>query len=68
MNTESTLSTAELSEIVKAKPESIRVRLCTTGSYYGVKPLKLPNGRLLWPGNALEIISNYHQRGNAGAQ
>jgi hypothetical protein len=31
------------------KPGSVRSRYCRTGSYFGVKPNKLPNGRLLWP-------------------
>lgn len=31
------------------KPESVISRLCRTGSYFGVRPVKLENGRLLWP-------------------
>ena len=31
------------------KGASVRSRLCREGSYFGVKPHKLPNGRLLWP-------------------
>jgi hypothetical protein len=31
------------------KPESVVSRLCRTGSYFGVRPVKLGNGRLLWP-------------------
>ena len=31
------------------KPESVLSRLCRTGSYFGVRPHKLANGRLLWP-------------------
>ena len=31
------------------KPQSIRVQLCRTGSYFGIRPSKLPNGRLAWP-------------------
>lgn len=35
---------------------SIHRRVCLTGSYFGVKPTKLPNGRLLWPDDAIEQL------------
>ena len=32
------------------KPGSVRSRYCREGSYFGIRPHKLPNGRrLLWP-------------------
>jgi hypothetical protein len=31
------------------KPQSVRARYCRTGSYFGVVPRKLRNGRLKWP-------------------
>jgi hypothetical protein len=31
------------------KPQSVRARLCRYGSYFGVRPKKLQNGRLVWP-------------------
>jgi hypothetical protein len=31
------------------KAGSVRSRYCREGSYFGVKPHKLANGRLLWP-------------------
>jgi len=34
------------------KPESVIARLCRTGSYFGITPDKLPNGRLSWPDKA----------------
>ncbi len=43
------ISTETLSKELQIKPNSIRVRLCRTGSYFGLRPKKLPNGRLLWP-------------------
>lgn len=48
---------AELGEAEKAigmKSESIRVRLCKAGSFHGIKPKKLPNGRLAWPDDAVQ--------------
>lgn len=29
--------------------QSVRARLCRTGSYFGVRPVKLANGRLAFP-------------------
>ena len=52
------ITTDDLAAQCGVKPESIRVRLCRTGSYFGVKPVKLPNGRLMWPGNAREQMMN----------
>lgn len=31
------------------KPQSVVTRLCRFGHYFGVRPDKLPNGRLAWP-------------------
>jgi hypothetical protein len=31
------------------KPGTVIKRLCTTGSYHGVRPIKLASGRLDWP-------------------
>lgn len=43
------ISTEELAAGCAVKPASIRVRLCRVGHYFGLRPDKLPNGRLLWP-------------------
>lgn len=53
----SRLSTEALAEELLVKPASIRVRLCRTGSYFGLVPTKLPNGRLSWPGDAYEKLT-----------
>lgn len=29
--------------------QSVRARICRTGSYFGVRPIKLANGRLAFP-------------------
>ncbi|KAF3461263.1 hypothetical protein GO287_02042 [Ralstonia solanacearum] len=31
------------------RPQTPRKQYCLTGSYFGVVPTKLANGRLLWP-------------------
>ncbi len=43
------LTTAEFSKQYLVKPQTVLKRLCETGSYFGVVPTKLPNGRLAWP-------------------
>lgn len=53
------ISTADLARQALTKPNTIRVRLCETGSFYGIRPLKLPNGRLLWPADSLERLAAY---------
>ncbi len=50
------LSTEDFATSIGLRPESIRVHLCRRGSYYGIRPAKLPNGRLLWPGDAVERL------------
>lgn len=62
MNTQATqtttsgITTESLANSLGGKPSSIRVRLCETGSYFGIKPHKLPNGRLLWPADAVQQL------------
>lgn len=52
-------STKAFSAQLGIKQESIHARLSQFGSYYGVIPTKLPNGRLAWPaGDALEIVKH----------
>ena len=42
-------STAEFAAQNLVKPQSVRKQYCLKGSYFGVRPQKLPNGRLCWP-------------------
>ena len=49
-------TTQALAQKLGIQPQSIRARLCRTGSYFGVRPTKAPNGRLLWPPNAYAKI------------
>lgn len=43
------VSTDEFAAHNLVKPQSVRKRFSQTGEYFGVRPTKLPNGRLLWP-------------------
>ena len=38
------------------KPQTVRKRYAATGSYHGVRPLRLPNRRLLWPVDSIDSL------------
>jgi hypothetical protein len=42
------LITEELAAALRIVPQTIRAGLCRNGHYLGLRPTKLPNGRLLW--------------------
>ena len=50
------LTTKDLARAVGMVPDSIRVRLCRTGSFYGLRPQRMPNGRLIWPADSVERL------------
>lgn len=43
------LSTEQFASLNQVKSQTVRARLCRAGSYFGVMPLALANGRLAWP-------------------
>ena len=43
------LSAEQFAALNQVKAQSVRARLCRTGSYFGTVPKKLANGRLAWP-------------------
>lgn len=47
----------KFAEIIGINPTSIHRRVCLTGSFYGLRPQKLPNGRLLWPDDAVDQLT-----------
>lgn len=49
-------STPELARHIGITPDGMRVHLCKRGSYYGLIPDRLPNGRLLWPADSMERL------------
>ena len=51
------MTTIGLSERLGLKPGTLLSALCRKGSYFGLVPTKLPNGRLLWPENSVEILT-----------
>jgi hypothetical protein len=44
-----TINCAEFARRHHVKPDTIRARICRTGSYFGIRPLKLANGKLAFP-------------------
>ncbi len=58
ISTDRRLTTEEFATAISLKAQSIRKRYSLTGSYHGVRPIKLPNRRLLWPANSIEQLAN----------
>jgi hypothetical protein len=50
------MTTNDFADQINILGPSIHRRYCLTGSYYGVTPTKLPNGRLDWPNDAREQL------------
>lgn len=64
------LSTSEFAARLRAaghciQPQSIRRYLCEKNHYLGERPVKMPNGRLLWDAAAVERLTTPQQRGAA---
>jgi hypothetical protein len=51
------ITTEELAALLSIRPQSIRKRFCQTGGYFNLRPVKLPNGRLMWPADALDKLA-----------
>ncbi|UQO99566.1 helix-turn-helix domain-containing protein [Burkholderia multivorans] len=48
------LTTDELAALLGIQAQSVRKRYCETGSYFGLRPIKLGNRRLRWNASAVE--------------
>lgn len=48
-NNEYNYSAEQFAALNNVKPQSVHARICRTGSYFGVVPKKLANGRLAFP-------------------
>ncbi|MGJ7522730.1 DNA-binding protein [Variovorax sp. LT1P1] len=42
--------------------QTVRKRLSSHGSYFDIKPLRLPNRRLLWPADSITMLIEERQR------
>lgn len=59
------IPTSELARPLGLNPESIRTHLCRKGSYFGLKPRRLPNGRLLWPADSVKRLLDQQKEARA---
>lgn len=50
------ITTEEFATALRNRPQSIRAGLCRNGHYLGLRPVKLPNGKLLWDAAAVERL------------
>ncbi|OXJ37926.1 DNA-binding protein [Burkholderia sp. HI2714] len=55
------LSTKTLAALLDMRPESILKAYMRKGSYFGLRPVKLPNGRLMWPADSFEKLTGGQQ-------
>ena len=51
------LDTAEAADLLRIRPQTLRRALCLQGHYFGMRPAKLPNGRLLWDAADLDRLT-----------
>ncbi len=49
------LTTKDLAYQANVTPSTIRATLSRKGNYLGIKPIRLHNGRLLWPAEEVDI-------------
>lgn len=52
------LSTEEAAARFRAAPQTPRASLCRLGHWMGMRPVKLPNGRLLWDAAEVERLAS----------
>ncbi len=50
-------NTEALAEGTGHKPQTLRASYCKNGHWCGIRPAKLPNGRLLWPADAIARLT-----------
>lgn len=50
------MTTEQLAAALGLKPQSLRVALCKRGSYFNLRPTTLPNHRLWWPDDSVELL------------
>lgn len=52
------LSTEEAAARLRVAPQTPRASLCRLGHWLGMRPVKLPNGRLLWDAAEVERLAS----------
>lgn len=52
------ITTEEMAGLLRIFPQTARAGLCRNGHYLGMRPVKLPNGKLLWDAAAVERLTS----------
>lgn len=52
------LSTEEAAAVLRVASQTPRASLCRLGHWMGMRPVKLPNGRLLWDAAEVERLAS----------
>lgn len=55
------LSTEDIARICHVRSASVREHLSRKGHYFGIRPLRLPNGRLDWPADSRERLLGFRR-------
>jgi len=50
------VSTSRLARLTDRTPDALRLAVSRRGHWNGIRPKKLPNGRLLWPREQVEAL------------
>ncbi|MBN8283755.1 DNA-binding protein [Zoogloea sp.] len=50
--------TSTFAKSIGYQSASIRTAVWRNGHFNGIKPIKLPNGRLLWPADSVERLTS----------
>jgi hypothetical protein len=58
MQTPRRYTTNEAAAVVRYRPQTIRRDLCLNGHFKGIRPVKLPGGRLLWPAEEIDRLAS----------
>lgn len=59
------MNTRELASRLGKQPQTLYAAICRNGSYYGIRPEKLPDGALLWPDDTVERLIEIAKRDGA---
>lgn len=49
-------TTEEAANQMRVVPQTLRAALCRHGHYLGMRPVKLPNGKLLWDASEVQRL------------
>jgi hypothetical protein len=62
------LTTDQLAEQAQLRPQSLRAAFCRDGHWCGLRPIKLPNRRLLWPADQVNALLSGTKQSEVGAE